>query len=146
MEAKRPEPWLIHFFQRDAADDPESPVPAMDFLGTVPVKVSAEMHAILEAVSEAPPPAFAGGGKWEAMHGNMAGVYEVRVSAGRTNHRLFCLLVRDAPKPLGGPSIVCLGGLSKPVRSAARQQDYKLIKQYAAEFATRQKVFEQRSR
>ena len=58
MATKRPEPWLIHFFQRDTSDDPGSSVPAMDFLATVPVNVAAEMHAILEAVSEAPPPAF----------------------------------------------------------------------------------------
>jgi len=28
----------------------------------------------------APPPRFSGGGKWEAMHGDMAGYYEVRAT------------------------------------------------------------------
>jgi Txe/YoeB family toxin of Txe-Axe toxin-antitoxin module len=141
--AQRPEPWLIHFFQRDTNDDPGTAVPAMDFLATVPVKVAAEIHAILKAVSEAPPPAFSGGGKWEAMHGDMAGLYEVRVRAGRTNHRLFCLLARDEQERLGGPSIVCLGGLSKPARSAARRRDYEQIKQYADEFARHRQVYRQ---
>ena len=62
-----PEPWLIHFFQRDARDDKAETVPAIGFLDQVPTKVRAEMQAVLEAVAEAPPPAFSGGGKWEVM-------------------------------------------------------------------------------
>jgi len=86
----RPEPWLIHFFQRDVRDDKAQRVPAIDFLDQVPTKVRAEMQAVLEAVAEAPPPAFSGGGKWEVMHDDMAGFYEVRVrGADRRNHRLF---------------------------------------------------------
>jgi hypothetical protein len=38
-----------------------------------------EIQAVLEAVAAAPPPSFSGGGKWEAMHEDMAGFYEVRV-------------------------------------------------------------------
>jgi len=62
-----------------------------------------------------------------------AGIYEVRVTSRGANHRLFCLLVRTS-ELLGGPSIVCLGGLTKPVRSAAKARDYARITQYAAEF------------
>jgi len=32
------------------------------------------MVAVLSAVADAPPPAFSGGGKWEAMHDEMAGL------------------------------------------------------------------------
>jgi Txe/YoeB family toxin of Txe-Axe toxin-antitoxin module len=137
---KRPEPWLIHFFQRHPDDDPVMAVPATDFLRSLPVKVAAELQAILDAVAKAPPPSFSGGGKWEAMHGDMAGLYEARVSAGRFNYRLFCLLVRAPSERLGGPSIVCLAGLSKRVRSAAAARDYTLIRQYADEFARHQTV------
>ena len=42
----------------------------------------------------------------------------MRVTSRGANHRLFCLLVRTS-ELLGGPSIVCLGGLTKPVRTAA---------------------------
>lgn len=64
------------------------------------------MQAVLEAVAEAPPPAFSGGGKWEVMHDDMTGFYEVRVrGADRRNHRFFCILERDADD-LGGSSIV----------------------------------------
>ena len=41
-----------------------------------------------------PPPSFSGGGKWEAMHDDMAGYFEVRVQGGGMNHRLFCVLER----------------------------------------------------
>ena len=108
-------------------------MPTVQFLDGLPTKVSAEIHAVLDAVAEAPPPAFAGGGKWEAMHGEMAGFYEVRVQGGGMNHRLLCLLIRDA-EDLGGSSIVCLGGLSKPRRERANPRDYRRIKMYREEF------------
>ena len=132
-------PWLIHYFQRHPDDDELTPVPAMDFLDGLPPKIAAEFGAVLDAVAKAPPPAFSGGGKWEAMHGDMAGIYEARVRALGANHRLFCLLVRKGNN-LGGPSIVCLGGLSKPSRSAANDRDYLRVKRYAEEFRKHQKV------
>ena len=112
------EPWLIHFFQRHPDDDPNGVVPAIEFFDRLPVKLVAEFQAVLDAVAEAPPPAFSGGGKWEAMHDEMAGLYEVRIQGGGMNHRLFCVLERDAVD-LGGSSIVVIDGLSKPKRSAA---------------------------
>jgi hypothetical protein len=36
------------------------------------------MIAVVKAVADAPPPAFGGGGKWEAMHDEMAGFYGCR--------------------------------------------------------------------
>jgi hypothetical protein len=99
----------------------------------VPFKVAAEIHAVLEAVATAPPPAFSGGGKWEAMHGDMRGLYEIRVRQGRRLYRLMCVLERDAAD-LGGSSIVCLGGLTKASGSAADDRDHGEIKRYADEF------------
>ena len=125
--------WRIHFFQRSSSDDSSETVPALVFVESLPTRVRAEVHAVLEAVAKAPPPAFSGGGKWEAMHGDMAGIYEVRVQGGGKNHRVLCLLVREAPD-LGGPSIVCLGGLSKPRREAAKPKDYRRILTYRQEF------------
>jgi Txe/YoeB family toxin of Txe-Axe toxin-antitoxin module len=133
------EPWRIHFFQRHKDDDPATRAPAIEFLDGVPVKVAAEIHAVLDAVAAAPPPSFSGGGKWEAMHDDMAGYYEVRVQHGGTNHRLFCVLERDATD-LEGSSIVCLGGLSKPRRTAAHPRGYRKIRQYGDEFAKRRTV------
>lgn len=143
-ERSRPrlKPWLIHFFQRDARDDKAQRVPAIAFLDQVPVKARAEMQAVLEAVAEAPPPAFSGGGKWEVMHDDMAGFYEVRVrGADRRNHRLFCILERDAAD-LGGSSIVVIDGLSKPLRQAADPREYRRAQQYRAEFLKRRTVLQ----
>lgn len=140
-----PDPWLIHFFQRQEDDDPTRLVPTIDFLDGLPDKVVAEIQAVLEAVAAAPPPSFSGGGKWEAMHGNMAGFYEVRVQGDGANHRLFCLLERNADD-LGGPSLICLDGLSKPVRSAANPRDYRRVRQYAAEFRKHRTVYGQPGR
>ena len=110
------------------------------FLDGVPPAVRAEIRAILEAVAAAPPPAFSGGGKWEAMHGTMGGFYEVRVRGqDRLNHRLFCVLARNADD-LGGPSIICICGLSKPVGEPAKPRDYRRALRLREEFRRRRTV------
>jgi hypothetical protein len=135
-----PEPWRIHFFQRHRDDDPAREVPTIRFLDSLPVRARAEVIAVLDAVAEAPPPAFSGGGKWEAMRGDMAGFYEVRVrGTDRRNHRLFCVLEREAPD-LGAPSIVCIAGLSKPLREAAHPRDYRRVVELREEFGRRRTV------
>ena len=60
--------WGIVYYR--TADDR---VPAERFLDSCPSKVEATILAVLEAVRAAPPPAFSGGGKWEAMRGAMGG-------------------------------------------------------------------------
>jgi len=81
-------PWGIVYYQaRDGS------VPAEAFLDSCPLKVEATILAVLEAVRQAPPPQFSGGGKWEAMHGTMGGYYEIRVTGpARAQYRLFCRL------------------------------------------------------
>ncbi len=75
------------------------------------------------------------------MHEEMAGFYEVRVKGGdKRNHRLFCVLERDADD-LGGSSIVVIDGLSKPLRTAAKAKDYSRALKYRAEFQKRRTVF-----
>jgi hypothetical protein len=89
------------------------------------------MAAVLKAVAEAPPNAFAGGGYWEAMHGTMAGYYEVRVDGrDRRHYRLFCLLERDgAQLGLGGPSLV--------VKTTLSERDYARVRQLGDEYRSR---------
>ncbi|MEO8696415.1 MAG: hypothetical protein ABI658_23075 [Acidimicrobiales bacterium] len=132
-------PWRIHFFQRHAKDDAARTVPVVEFLDSVPIKVAAQIHAVLDAVAEAPPPAFSGGGKWEAMHDDMAGFFEVRVQGAGKNHRVFCVLERDATD-LGGSSIVVIDGLTKPRRSAADPRDYRRALRFRDEFRQRRTV------
>jgi len=141
MARRSKDPWRIQFFQRAEVDDSKRAVPAIEFLDAVPAKVATEIHAVLDAVATAPPPSFSGGGKWEAMHDDMAGYFEIRVQGGGMNHRLFCVLERDAAD-LGGSSIVCIDGLSKPPRTAALPRDYRRVKRYGAEFQKRRTVLE----
>ncbi len=132
-------PWLVHFFQRHKQDDPGESVPARDFLDSCPVKVAATMMAVVKAVSTAPPPAFSGGGKWEAMHGKMGGFYEVRVDGpGRHHYRLFCILERNGQElGLGGPSIVLITGKDKPFRTKLSESDYQEVKTLGSEYRER---------
>jgi len=111
----RPEPWrCITFGDTEKTIRPSGS--GGDVPGCCPPKVEATFYAILNAVAEAPPPAFSGGGKWEAMHDAMAGYYEARDDGPQRNHyRLFCLLERGgADLGLGGPSIVVITGMMKP--------------------------------
>jgi hypothetical protein len=106
-------------------------VPAVEFLSSCPNKVTANLFAVLEAVRAAPPPAFSGGGKWEAMHGTMAGYYEIRgTGPGRLHYRLFCRLENRTPdelKALGFdcPQIVVINGMVKKNASLFTDREYK---------------------
>ncbi len=114
-------PWRDGIFV--AADGRK---PADEWLLQLPAKPAAEVIAVVKAVRDAPPPAFAGGGKWEAMHGEMAGIYEVRCRQGDQLHRLFCVLDRNHPK---GPVLVMLDGDSKPHRTAMPESVYERVRE-----------------
>lgn len=67
--------WGVVYYETENGN-----VPSADFLDACPAKIDATFSAVLEAVRAAPPPAFSGGGKWEAMHGSMSGYYEIRLT------------------------------------------------------------------
>ena len=106
-------------------------VPAEAFLDSCPTKVEATLLAVLEAVRAAPPPAFSGGGKWEAMHGAMAGYYEIRVTGpGRRHYRLFCLLDNGTEQELAErgfdrPQIAVINGMVKQHMTEFSDGDYR---------------------
>lgn len=112
----------------------DNSVPAIDFLDGCPTKVAANLLAVLDAVAEAPPPQYSGGGKWEAMHGAMGGYFEVRASGpGREQFRLFCVLENADPtelrrRGLFSPAIVVLTGLRKPWRTKFSERDYRAVR------------------
>jgi hypothetical protein len=97
----------------------------------VPTNVRARLLAVLETVRAAPPPAFSGGGKWEAMHGSMGGYYEIRVTgSGRRHYRLYCLLDNGTPAELAQrgfdrPQIAVINGLVKPNATLFSDAIYK---------------------
>jgi hypothetical protein len=121
--------WDIVYYEA-----PDGSVPAIDFLDGCTVKVAANLLAVLDAVAEAPPPQYSGGGKWEAMHGSMGGYYEVRATGPqREQFRLFCLLENAeaeelAQRGLGGPVIVVVTGLRKPWRKTFDERDYRGVR------------------
>jgi Txe/YoeB family toxin of Txe-Axe toxin-antitoxin module len=137
--SERPALWRVHFFQRHASDDPKRTVPALEFLRACPTKVEAMIVAVVKAVADAPPPAFSGGGKWEAMHGEMGGFYEIRVDGPKRRHyRLFCLLERDgAAVGLGGPCLVLLTGKDKAFQTVLSAADYAEVRALGAEYRRR---------
>jgi hypothetical protein len=103
-------------------------VPAEAFLNSCPLKVEA---TILEAVRQAPPPQFSGGGKWEAMHGSMGGYYEIRVTGpARAQYRLFCRLENGTAEELAArgfqePQIAVITGMCKPFRTVFSDREYR---------------------
>lgn len=118
--------WGVVFYM-----DERGNVPGDDFLDSCPPKVAATILAVLETVRESPPPAFSGGGKWEAMHGEMGGYYEVRVTGpGRRHYRLFCLLENGTPAELrqhglDGPVIAVINGMEKAHMTEFTDAEYR---------------------
>src|SRR6516165_4708866 len=96
QDANEQLPWAIVYYKA-----PDGTVPALEFLDGCPGTIDAQFTAVLDAVAAAPPPRFSGGGKWEAMHGTMAGWYEIRLTGpGREQFRLFCVLENAADEEL----------------------------------------------
>ena len=114
-------------------------VPGADFLDGCPAKVRGTVLAVLDAVAAAPPPSFSGGGKWEAMHGDMGGYYEIRVTGpGREQFRLFCLLENAdkralAERGLRGPAIAVITGMHKKTGTLFSERDYAKVRQLGSD-------------
>jgi hypothetical protein len=73
VRPRRDDPHDVVYFRRHVDDDPGQAIPAREFLLACPATVRARFAAVLVAVASAPPHRFAGGGYWEAMHGEMVG-------------------------------------------------------------------------
>jgi hypothetical protein len=132
-------PWGIYFFRRHVEDDAQQAVPGREFLDRCSDAIAAKLLAVVKAVADGPPPQFSGGGKWEAMHDEMRGIFEVRVDGPKRHHyRLFCVLERTGTDVgLDGPSLVIISGLDKPFRTTLTAADYRRVKRLADEFRAR---------
>jgi len=129
-------PWRIVYFKRDRRDDPAETRPGRAFLASCPVNIAARLIAFLDAVRDAPPPKFAGGGLWEAMHDDMSGYYEVRTRARKQLYRLFCLLEHQQPG-LPADCIVVITGMVKETATAFRPADYAYVRSLGDEYRSR---------
>jgi hypothetical protein len=117
-------------------------VPAEDFLDACPPKIEARFYAVLEAVRDAPPPQFSGGGYWEAMHGDMGGYYEIRLTGpGRRQYRLFCILdnadsIELRKRGFDRPQIVAITGMVKDSGKTFAERDYAKVRKLGGEYLT----------
>jgi len=133
----QPESWQIVFFKRHPDDDSTESRPGRAFLASCPIEVARTIGNILVAVRDSPPPSFAGGGMWEAMHSEMRGYYEVRVTGpGRRQYRLFCILEHQRPG-LANKSIVVIDGMWKPHRTVFSDADYADVRRLGDEYRAR---------
>lgn len=131
------DPYDIVFFRRHHDDDEKESEPGREALASWPVSVRAKARAALVAVASAPPHRFAGGGYWEAMRGDMAGWFELRIDGpGRRHYRLFCLLedAEEVGRPL---RLVVIAGLDKPFRTVFSERSYAEIRALGREYRSR---------
>ncbi len=136
----RPSPDDVHqivFFRRHPEDNKSQSEPGREALNSYPLKVRSTMRAVLTAVAAAPPRRFAGGGYWEAMKGDMAGWFEVRVDGPNRHHyRLFCLLDYEA-QGSDKPLLTVITGLDKPFRTTLSDADYRRVRDLGIEYRNR---------
>jgi hypothetical protein len=122
----------------------EGSVPGADFLTGCPAKVRGTILAVLDAVAAAPPPAFSGGGKWEAMHGDMGGYYEIRITGpGREQFRLFRMLENADKRTLTArglrrPPIAVISGTRKKTGTVFSDRDYAKIRRLGRDHTTQE--------
>lgn len=110
--------WVVRIAEEAA------PGSAAELLDGAPASVAAKLLRIAEAAAEIGPLAL-GGGYVEAMHGEMAGWFEIRCTGpGREQYRLFALLEAAGAEP----AIVLVAGLRKPHRSRFTAADYARVR------------------
>ncbi len=90
---------------------------------------------MLVDVAKAPPYRFSGGGLWEAMHGDMAGIYEIRVRTKR-HYRLFCVIDAHADNA-SRPYLVVIAGMDKANGEKFGAADYEAIIDLKDEYLSR---------
>jgi hypothetical protein len=127
----------VAFFKRHRGDDATQGSPGLNALLGFPTNVRARLLATLAAVAKAPPKRFAGGGQWEAMHGDMTGYFEARVTSktpnGKWHYRLFCLLDYDAAGKTS-PLLTVIDGAAKPYRTTLSDGRYGDVRELGDEY------------
>jgi len=92
---------------------------------SMPDSSAKKLNSVLKAVAQAPPHKFRGGGYWEAMHGQMRGIYEVRIQGKDGNlFRFFCVVTKDASSM---EKITVFAALKKRKNEKFKDTDYKKV-------------------
>lgn len=130
-------PHEVGFFKRHRDDDEAQSIPSLDALLTFPINVRARLLATLAAVAKAPPKRFAGGGQWEAMHGDMTGYFEARITSstpnGKWHYRLFCIL-DYAAQGKTTPLLVVIDGAAKRYQTTLTSARYGEVRDLGDEY------------
>ena len=123
--------------------------PALEYLGAaeVPDQSRRELMLTVLAVVQIGPLNFpTGTTRWRLMHKpstkgqvDMSGIFEARDRHNRVLYRLFCIVDRQA---IGGPSVVLLGGASKPDRTEMHQRIYRTIDGHRRDYRATHRVAE----
>ncbi|GED97200.1 hypothetical protein [Gordonia crocea] len=133
-------PHEVEFFKRHRDDDKAQTIPGLEALLSFPVKVRARLLATLSAVAKAPPKRFAGGGQWEAMHGEMTGYFEARITSstpnGKWHYRLFCILDYAAQEK-NTPLLVVIDGAAKRYQTTLTNARYGEVRDLGDEYRKR---------
>ncbi|OHU26298.1 hypothetical protein BKG77_08065 [Mycobacteroides chelonae] len=133
-------PHEVEFFRRHCDDDAAQAAPGLDALLGFPVNVRARLLATLVAVAKAPPKRFAGGGQWEAMHGDMTGYFEARVTSGTPNgkwhYRLFCIL-DDTAEGKTAALLAVIDGAAKRYQTTLPASRYVTVRELGDEYLKR---------
>lgn len=91
----------------------------------------AKFYAIVTAVRSAPPGSFSGGGYWEAMHGEMRGLFEIRFRGKRPwLNRFFCSVNGELGR------ITILAGVRKKDGEAVSPRIYAEIRALSDELTS----------
>jgi hypothetical protein len=125
--------------------------PAWEFLSSkkMPNEVRKELLVTIGAVLQVGPPRFpTSTQRWQLMHKpaskkdvDLSGICEARDKHSNMLYRLFCVIDRDAPAHgLALPSLVLLGGITKPARTEAPQSEYRRIDRYRKDYGATHRV------
>lgn len=126
MTEEPDDPWKVAYFKRLPENDSGESVPARDYIWKeCPTSVAAFFSAVIVEVAKAPPPKFAGGGYWEAMHGDLAGFHEIRKKYRGLHYRVFCRL--DTESTATPPLLTLLCGRTKPDGTVFSDDEYAEI-------------------
>lgn len=127
------DPHVLAFYQA-----PDGTVPARAYLDSVPPRIRARIINVAIVVAETPPKRFAGGGMWEAMHGKLAGWFEIRVDGApnRTHYRMYCLIDSRA-EGHNRPLLVLVDGRTKAFRTTLSDADYAAVKAMGDDYRSR---------
>lgn len=131
--------YAVKYFKRHRDDDPSEEVPGFTFLRDCPATIRRRMFAVVIKVAKTPPPKFAGGGFWEAMHGEMTGWHEIRLTGpGREQFRLFCLLDANPAPPAEHKNVLAIiTGMRKPPGQIFSPTDYARVRTLGDEYRSR---------